>query len=179
MKNIGLILFISLFLSCKNDTVVNITVPDEEENSIMILGKATKEGLLQDPFVTWYQPNYDNYKLNSSIIEQLKPGLKNVKAKLFIGTWCTDSQQEVPGIIKVLDSTKFNYKNFEIIALDRNKETPDSLQKGFDIIKIPTLILSKDGTELNRIVEIPMSLSFEEDILQIINGEPYKHAYFE
>ena len=72
----------------------------------------------------------------------------------------------------------FNYKNLELVAVDRSKKTPDNLQEGFNIIRVPTFIFYKNGEEIGRFVEYPRE-TVEEDILKIVSGEPYKHSYEE
>jgi len=50
------------------------------------------------------------------------------------------------------------------------------LEKDLNITNIPTFIFYKNGKEMHRIVESPME-SLEKDMLKIITGQPYKHAY--
>ena len=64
----------------------------------------------------------------------------------------------------------------EIIAVDRQKETPDNLQEGMDIGHVPTFILYNNDTELNRIVEYPLE-SLEKDLITIIQEKNYKPNY--
>ena len=44
------------------------------------------------------------------------------------------------------------------------------------IINVPTFIFYKDGEELGRIVEYPIQ-DLESDMLKILSGQPYRHAY--
>ena len=60
--------------------------------------------------------------------------------------------------------------------MGRNKKTPDNLQEGFDLIRVPTFIFFKNGKEVGRFVERPRE-TLEKDMLKILKGEPYKHAY--
>ena len=36
---------------------------------------------------------------------------------LFMGTWCEDSQREVPAMIKILDQAGYSTANMEIVAI--------------------------------------------------------------
>ncbi len=130
MKKIllGVILIASIgCLAQKKETVVT---KDEEGNLIGITNKAD---FLQEPYTDWFSPNYNDYKTNKELISKLKPLLKGITIKAFMGTWCSDSQQQTPAFYKILDETGFNYKNLELVAVNRDRETPDNLQKGFDI----------------------------------------------
>jgi len=93
-----------------------------------------------------------------------------------MGTWCGDSKRETPHFYKILDQTGFNINNLQLITVNRNKKTPDNLQEGFDVKRVPTFIFYKDGKEIGRYVEYARE-SLEKDILKIVTGEAYKHSY--
>jgi thiol-disulfide isomerase/thioredoxin len=102
--------------------------------------------------------------------------LKGYTIKGFMATWCGDSRRETPRFFKILDETGFNQNNFELIAVNKNKKTPDNLQEGFTIFRVPTFIFYKDNEEVGRYVEYPRE-TLEKDILKIVTGAPYKHSY--
>lgn len=143
-----------------------------------LVGTVSKEHFLEEPYSEWFHFNYENYELNSKTIEKLKPIINTVKIKTFMGTWCGDSREQIPVFYKLLDKTNFNYKNLELIAVNRGKKTEDNLQEGFNIIRVPTFIFLKNGKEIGRFVEYPQE-SLEEDFLKIISGVTYKHSYQE
>lgn len=143
-----------------------------------LVGTVSKEHFLEEPYSEWFHFNYENYELNSKTIEKLKPIINTVKIKAFMGTWCGDSREQIPVFYKLLDKTNFNYKNLELIAVNRGKKTEDNLQEGFNIIRVPTFIFLKNGKEIGRFVEYPQE-SLEEDFLKIISGVTYKHSYQE
>ena len=93
-----------------------------------------------------------------------------------MGTWCGDSQEQTPVFYKILDAADFNYKNLQMVSVDRSKKTPDNLQEGFNIIRVPTFIFYKKGKEIGRFVEYPRE-SVEADMLKIVSGAAYKHSY--
>ena len=62
------------------------------------------------------------------------------------------------------------------VFVNRSKSTPDNLQEGFNIERVPTFIFYKEGKEIGRFVEFPQE-SVEADMLKIVSGEPYKHSY--
>ena len=126
----------------------------------------------------WYNNEYDLYKTNQSLLTKIKPLLNNKKVTLIMGTWCEDSQREVPGMIKILTEAGYPTSSMDIIAVDEDKTTPGQLEKVFELFNVPTLIFSENGTEINRIVEFPIN-GLEQDILAILSGEDYKNAYAE
>lgn len=141
-----------------------------------LIGLTTKADFNQHPYATWFSKNFETYTLDTKTIKALRKKLKHVTIKAFMGTWCKDSKREVPRFYKVLEAANFDLKKVEMITVNRGKRTPDNLQKGFNIKRVPTFIFYKKGKEIGRYVEFPRT-SLEKDILTIVSGKPYKHSY--
>lgn len=152
------------------------TIEVKKDASGNLIGHVEKEAFLQESFSDWFVFNYDDYKVDEATIEQLKPLLKNITIKGFMGTWCGDSQEQTPLFYKIMDAVDFNYNNLDLISVNRSKKTPDNLQEGYNIIKVPTFIFYKNGKEIGRFVEYPRE-TVEADMLKILSGAPYKHSY--
>ena len=116
--------------------------------------------------------------MNEAVVDSIKPLLENVSLRVFMGTWCEDSQRETPRLYKVLEALDFDNDKFEIIAVSRDKDTPDHLEKDQNIEYVPTIIVLKNENEIGRIVESTID-TLEEDLLAILSGKEYKHAYAE
>lgn len=180
--------------SCKNmrlDTpaavsesnTTSVTQEEPEETLIVeqvkpenIIGKFSKEDLLEDPYSIWYTKNYSAYNVDEEKAAALKLLLNDVEVTTFMGTWCGDSKREVPRFYKILESAGIETSDISLIGVTRQKNTPDGLEKGLEITNVPTFIFTKDGKEIGRIVEYPIE-SLEADMLKILKGEAYKHAY--
>lgn len=141
-----------------------------------LIGIANRDSFNYDPFKKWYDIRYTQYSTDKNVIEELKPLINNYTIKGFMGTWCGDSKRGVPRFYKILEETGFDQSYFELVTVGRNKKTPDNLQEGFDLIRVPTFIFFKNGKEVGRFVERPRE-TLEKDMLKILKGEPYKHAY--
>ena len=177
MKRIFLIIVIVTitFSCCQEQKGAPATLNEDGDLVGVVSGK---EQFSQEHFSEWFEFGYEEYNLNNETISKLKPIVNNVKIKAFMGTWCSDSQEHTPVFYKILDSTEFNMKNLELIAVNQDKVTPDSLHKGFNIERVPTFIFYKNDKEIGRFVEYPRE-TVEADMLKIISGEPYKHSYQE
>ena len=151
-----------------------------ENGRQLLVGQINLEGLQTEPYASWFQSGFDNYKADETLTTLLKEKLADYQIKLFLGTWCGDSKRETPKFIKILDTADFPMEQLEIIALDhrkgRYKTSPSGEEKGLNIIKVPTIIFFKDGKEVNRIVESPLE-SLEEDMAQIIFQKGYTPNY--
>ena len=173
MKKILISLILITTISCTAQKKEITAVKDATGN---LVGIANKKSFLQEPFNNWFTPNYDEYSTDKEIINQLKPLLKKVTIKAFMGTWCGDSKEQTPIFYKILDEAMFNYSNLKMVTVNRSKETPDNLQEGFNIERVPTFIFYRDGKEIGRFVEYPRE-TVENDFLKIVSGVPYKHSY--
>ncbi|MBG7629635.1 MAG: thioredoxin family protein [Bacteroidetes bacterium] len=173
MKRILFCLFTIVALNCVAQQFETTAVLDAEGN---LVGIATKDDFLEAPFNEWFSFNYDNYEVNEDIAKELDPLLKDFTIKAFMGTWCSDSQDQTPVFYKILDGANFDYDNLELVTLNEDKKTPDNLQKGYHIERVPTFIFFKNGIEMGRFVEYPRE-TVEDDMLKIVSGEPYKHSY--
>ena len=163
-------------ISENNKEKVNDTVPYED--SVMLLGKANRKGFQMDAFKDWYNTGYEDYKVDSETLEKLKPLLKEATITVFMGTWCEDSQRETPHFYKILDEANFDESKLTLITVSDEKTTPQGFEEGKNITNVPTFIFYKNDKELGRIVEYPIE-SLEKDMLAILSGKVYKHAYAE
>jgi thiol-disulfide isomerase/thioredoxin len=176
MKNIILILPLIILMSCKSNKELNISVPYND--TVILLGSIDRNGFMQEPYSEWFKPNYKEYKIDNTAINELSSLSKDIQIVTFMGTWCGDSKRETPAFLKILDSIGFKPKKHRIYAVSREKTTPQQSEQGLNITNVPTFIFYKDGQELNRIVEYPIE-SLEKDMINILSGNDYKHAYAE
>ncbi len=133
----------------------------------MMSGTVTKADFMQDPYVDWYEDEYQNYTLDVSTLSELKNKIKNTTIKVYFGSWCSDSRREVPRFIKILDYLGFNYKNVQFIALDKSKSAPNYQKNIYNIKYVPTFIFFRNGKETGRIIETPED-TLEKDMAKIL-----------
>ncbi len=170
-----ILLILVLSQSCKTGPGHNaVRVPDGK--TYILVGTTGFSALREAPFSEWFSPGYNGFFPDPGKTEALKPLLEEVHIVTFLGTWCEDSQREVPKFVKVLEAVEYPLEEVEVIAMTRDKTTPQDYEAGLEITNIPTLIFYRDGVELGRIVEFPVE-DLESDMLKILRGEPYKHAY--
>lgn len=174
MKNLFYTL-ISCFVLVSCTAQQQITA--KKDKSGHLVGIANKASFVQDSiFNKWFDQRYKEYETDPVTIAKLTFALKDYKIKGFMGTWCGDSKRETPRFYKILDETGFDQNKVELITVNRSKKTPDSLEKGFNILRVPTFIFYKNDKEVGRFVEYPRE-TMEKDFLKIVTGEPYKHSY--
>ncbi len=154
--------------SCAEKIVVNRVV-DSEKYGKILLGHQTRSQLQTEPFNSWYDYNYKEYEFDKAIVDQLKKNkITSYQITILLGTWCSDSQREVPKLMKILDAVKFPEGKLKIIGLTRKKEGINGEEVQYAIKKVPTIVVEKYGKEIGRIIETPQSGSLERDLLDII-----------
>lgn len=152
------------------------------QNFKLMLGEFDLKELKTTKNAVWFNTTYEEYSANPEILKKLSAEVKkeNFNIEVYMGTWCPDSQREVPHLIKILDQINFNRDNLRLVAVDSNKvvtSLSEVERKSLNIINVPTIIVYDDnGDELNRYVEFAQE-SLEEDLLKILSREDYKHIY--
>jgi len=102
--------------------------------------------------------NYLNYSPNMSLVKQSQSFLSDVLITVFLGTWCHDSQREVPALLKILDTAAFNPENIRIVALSLDKNTPSKIEGPSNISRTPTFVFYRAGRKLSATLNRPDTL---------------------
>lgn len=180
MRRIYSFLTLVVILSCALAVKANAdnTTDHHEKPHEDLVGAIDKSALLEAPYRRWFMKNHSSYTPDKNSLEALAKTLNDIQVKAFMGTWCHDSQREVPRLYKILEYSNFDLRNLNLVSLNPDKKTPNGLENGLNIQRTPTFIFFKDGVEIGRIVETPRD-SLENDILKIISGQKYKHSYQE
>ncbi|MBT6161301.1 thioredoxin family protein [Flavobacteriaceae bacterium] len=147
-----------------------------EEGETVLVGPMNRANLNTPEFNAWLQPEYDTLKIPEGWIAEHAALAKGLHFKLFLGTWCGDTQRELGGMFKLLDALGVSNEDIEMYGLSEAKDSPKGYEKTYAIINIPTLIFMEEGKEINRIVEFPVE-SLIEDFSKILKRAPYKDAY--
>ena len=144
-----------------------VKVDDRVEGEVLF-GEINLDGLNGELCASWFKPEFRDYKIDKGILSELKKkDLSTLKMTLVLGTWCHDSHQQVPRMIKLLEEVKFPMENIKIFAVDTYKKAPGIDVKMIDVKLVPTLIIYKGEKELGRIIESP-KVSLEADLLEIL-----------
>lgn len=140
---------------------------DEKTGKPMLVGLCTREVFADTNYSSWFSSGYQMYKPDSTIINELKSYLDNINITLVLGTWCSDSHDQVPNFFKIIDQTNFPEDRLTMICVDRNRKGISNEVDSLNIKLVPTFIFYKEGKELGRIEETP-SDTIEKDMLAII-----------
>jgi len=87
--------------------------------------------------------------------QTFQDALRQHKIIVFLGTWCSDSQERVPEFLNFLAYLDFPKENIEFFGLNEQKESDISIEKDYQIEFVPTFIFKDITTdkETFRIIE--------------------------
>lgn len=179
-----LLILFSLILSCNSSTKKVSEKESGEEfkeevsnnQETYLLGGFERKELKQSPYSDWFESGYKNYHPEAEHMKVIKENISDYEIILFMGTWCSDSQLEVPKLYKILDLANYDYSKLTSIAVDPDKETPNHVEEDYEVNLVPTIIFRKNGEEVNRFVEFALE-TFEEDLADIVSQKDYKNPY--
>ena len=165
------------------ETLVEVATEETSEFDLIddngdpiIIGTQKRATLESDPYKKWFDVGYKEHTLDTTIINRIKQDLAETTITVFMGTWCEDSQREIPAFYKMLDLAGIDASAIKLITISEGKDSPEDLIKENNIQYVPTIIFEKNGNEMGRIVEYSI-VSIERDIAKILSGEGYKHPY--
>ena len=170
MKNI-LSAVLLLFAMNAGAQELNKKMEDPTRHKEVMLNICTREGILSfDEFKASYEPNYESYKVDSTLVKELGKAFKGNKVTIVLGTWCGDSKLQVPHFLKVTDAIKLSDSDITFIGVDGAKKAENGLIDNLKITNVPTFIFTdKKGKEIGRITESPKE-TLEKDMLKILNA---------
>jgi hypothetical protein len=157
---------ISAFLASAQDFNKKVTDPD---TGIDILqGPCTREALEKDTLEPWFSEEYSDYKVNEEVLATISDQMmQGLSVKIVLGTWCPDSQREVPRFFKIMDTLGVQESDISMICVDTHKMAPSTQVDTLNIGRVPAFIIYREGKELGRIIESP-KISLEEDLRNIL-----------
>jgi thiol-disulfide isomerase/thioredoxin len=137
------------------------TVTDE-----ILEGRISQKALSQ---YSWFENTKQTYTPDDSVVQALRPYSRDLHFVVVLGTWCSDSQKQVPAFLKLTDALHIPDKHIELIGIDRQKRADTVDVASLRIEYVPTFIVFYKGKEVGRIVEAP-KVSLEQDLLEILQS---------
>jgi hypothetical protein len=161
---IGIFMGLSLF---SQESKMNRKVFDSASNHEIMIGYCNLAGITDTAFNSAFTDEYNAYAPDKDIVDQIYPLLGGITVTVVMGTWCSDSREQVPKFFKVFGLPNHPFPDPIIICVDRKKKAGDVSLEGMNILKVPTFIVYYYDRELGRIVETPQ-LTIEKDFLAIL-----------
>ena len=117
----------------------------------------------------------EGYQPNANAVAAIKASATETKVTLLYGTWCPDSKNYVPRLIKALKLAANDKIQVKLVGIDNQFHEPVDAVQPRQITNVPTVIVERGGHEIGRIVETPAAKTMEEDLAAILSGKPVVH----
>lgn len=171
MRNLFLIVLIITLGSCASSKTAKINytiVPDDKAK--VLKGVINRSLIENDTSFAWFKENMKWGQADSSAIVSFRNKADKFKLIVFGGTWCSDTQNLLPVLYRLVDKSGYPEKNITLVAVDRKKQTIHHLNKTYKITLVPTFIVLKDGKEVGRVVEYGKLNAIDKELGQIIDA---------
>lgn len=155
--------------SGSTDKTLNKIVKDSYSGILMLIGECNREAFKDTSFNWWWMSEYNFYDVDSASLKEVKNDLKNINIKIVMGTWCSDSREQVPHFFKVMDEAGYPEDSITMVCVGRGISDSTGVSDSLKIKLVPTFIFYRDRKELGRIIETPKK-TMEEDIYEILAG---------
>ncbi|MGC4058856.1 MAG: thioredoxin family protein [Chitinophagaceae bacterium] len=142
---------------------------DQNTGQTMYVGRCTFDDLNDEASFSWLTTSSNSYNPDPLVVEELKKNLPSCNLVIFMGTWCEDTQNLLPKLYKTM-LLAHCFTNYNMYAVDRNKVSKENEQQAYGVTMVPTIIVTKNGKELGRIVENAKT-TVEADLLRISESE--------
>lgn len=116
-----------------------------------------------------------NYEPNAQAVNGIESNDKDTTVTLAFGTWCPDSKNYIPRLIKALRAASNDKIHLKLVGIDNQFREPVATVQPRRITNVPTVIVERDGREIGRIVETPAASTMEEDLAAILDGKQPVH----
>jgi hypothetical protein len=117
----------------------------------------------------------DAYQPVPTAVAALAKEERPVTMTVVLGTWCGDSKEFVPRVLKTVRAAANPKVTVRLVALDNDFLYPQDVIARWRVINVPTVIVESGGAELGRITETPAAKTMEEDVAAILGGKPGEH----
>lgn len=169
-----------LLSCCAVFSTVVITAQTNTSKPEILYGAVQKVDLQKPPYNKWFDSIYAAYDPSPVVISNInKQQLKDIRIEIFFGTWCGDSRREVPKFLKIMDQLGVAASKISLIATGSDslyKQSPQHEEAGKGIFRVPVFIIYRNGAEINRINEFPVT-SLENDMAAILADQSYSPNY--
>ena len=151
-----------------------------KDDYIVLLGEVTRQDIITN--LEAWDSEYFEFEPDEETLSRLREKIFAVEITCVLGTWCSDSQREIPRLWKILEKLEYPVSEIRMLAVGSSRFTIDmpiparvfkwsrDIRSSFDIERVATIIISRNGEETGRIVETPEE-SLEKDLLKIISSE--------
>jgi len=146
---------------------------DPENDRVVYKGLFSRKDMEGEPTFSWLPTGIEEYTPDAAAVSYLQKNLPRYRLLIFMGTWCGDTKDLLPKLLKVLQQANIATDDLMMVGMDRQKTTitheGKRLVRKYKAKSLPTFVVTdSNGEEVGRIVE-SADKSVEEDLVAIIS----------
>jgi hypothetical protein len=138
-----------------------------------VTGELSEEKLWET--VPVWRARMDAFTPNAQAVADIKAVDKETSVTLVFGTWCGDSKNYIPRLLKALHLANNANLKLKLVGIDNLFNQPTDVVQPRKLINVPTVIIERNGREIGRIIETPATANVEEDLAAILKEKPLTH----
>ncbi len=135
----------------------------------IIRGLINKYQIQNDTAFKWYSSSQGYYKPDTATINAFERAKSKYQFVVFGGTWCEDTQFILPKFFKLQEASGIPDDAITMFGVNRAKTSLGSIAAAFNIKLVPTIIVMKDGKEVDRVVEYGKTGKWDKELAAILN----------
>lgn len=117
----------------------------------------------------------DAYEPDAATVQRLRAIDQPVRLQVVLATWCGDSRQHVPRLLKAIERASNPNVTVELTGIGPEFLSPMQVVQNENITNVPTVIVRRGDSEIGRFVETPAGATVEADIADIVEGKAKRH----
>src|SRR5688500_11175677 len=164
-------IFLFLLAASITATVSAQTEVTGEGSNKIIKGFMSRADLANEPAFTCYTENSKGFTPDAAALAAFKAQKDSIYLIAFGGTWCGDSKYLLPKFLALADAAGVAQDHVTLIGVDRNKKTVQHLSETFQVTRIPTFIVMKNGKEIGRVAEYGNTGMFDRELGEMVIGK--------
>src|SRR5215207_1656215 len=167
MKKIFIIVAVVLFCATAEAQPAEVTM---EGTTKIVKGFMSKKDLATDSAFSWFATHQHGYVPEPNALQAFRASRDSINIIAFGGTWCGDTKNILPKFYALTDAAGLSPDRITLLGVDRNKKTIQHLTEAFNVTRVPTFIIMKNGKELGRVVEYGKYGMFDKELGEILSG---------
>lgn len=167
MKKLFIIGFLSL---CGAAAIAQQAEVTMEGSTKILKGFISKKDLVTDSSFTWFAENQKGYVPEQHALQAFRTNKDSINILAFGGTWCGDTKNILPKFFVLADAAGLSPDRITLLGVDRNKKTIQHLTDAFNVTRVPTFIILKNGVEIGRVVEYGKTGQFDRELGEILTA---------
>ncbi|MFH1176546.1 MAG: hypothetical protein V1750_03990 [Acidobacteriota bacterium] len=123
-----------------------------------------------DAGIAGWREEREHYRPRADLLDLLASARMRFGIVVAMGTWCGDSREQIPRLqaIGAALGERSPFSAPRLAGSDRGKGYDAALYAFGAVERVPTIVVTLEGTEIGRIVETPSTGSLEEDLARIL-----------